>query len=202
MPRSRPSCFDPKVLSRIRPIGLRARRALEGLLVGPHESPLKGFSVEFAGYRAYAQSDGFAVFVQTLPLRFYCIFTLFMVVSTILLRREFGPMLQAARRAAEQGKPLADDAQPLVSETLHRVEPPDGARLLARNAVIPILVLIVTTIGLIFWQGSAGLDDEVRARPWYEQVSAILAGGQSQRALCYAGALAVLTLQPRRTKRG
>ena len=43
----------------------------------------------------YTLTDGFAVFVQTLPFRFYCIFTLVMVLATILSRREFGPMLVA-----------------------------------------------------------------------------------------------------------
>ncbi len=49
--------FRPEVLSKISRLELRARRAVEGFLSGLHKSPYKGFSVEFADYRAYAPGD-------------------------------------------------------------------------------------------------------------------------------------------------
>jgi len=49
--------FDPKVLSELRGLELRARRVMEGLVAGLHKSPLQGFSVEFAEHREYAPGD-------------------------------------------------------------------------------------------------------------------------------------------------
>lgn len=49
--------FDPETLARIRPLGLRARTLVEGLVVGLHRSPLRGHSIEFAQHREYVPGD-------------------------------------------------------------------------------------------------------------------------------------------------
>ncbi len=52
-----PKYFDPETLARIRPLGLRARTLVEGLVSGLHRSPLRGHSVEFAQHREYVPGD-------------------------------------------------------------------------------------------------------------------------------------------------
>ncbi|MEY2980042.1 MAG: Na+/H+ antiporter NhaC family protein [Planctomycetota bacterium] len=151
------------------------------------------------GITPFRQADGFAVFVQTLPFRFYCIFTIATVLLTILLRREFGPMLAAERRAHHERKPVADDARPMVAEDLDRTEPPEGAPLLGRNAFLPILLLVSATVFLVFRQGTATLaaeDPGALSLPLLERIPKILGGGESQRALFYAsiGACALAML--------
>lgn len=140
----------------------------------------------------YQQSDGFSVFIQTLPLRFYCIFTLVFVFLTIILRREFGPMRHAAERAARGNAPLAPDAKPMVSEALNRTEPAEGVPRLARNAILPIVMLIVTTVSLTFTFGWSALDDASKDLPTAQLITAVLDGGQTQRALCIGGAVALM----------
>lgn len=49
--------FDPETLARIRPLGLRARTLVEGLVAGLHRSPLRGQSIEFSQHREYAPGD-------------------------------------------------------------------------------------------------------------------------------------------------
>ncbi len=49
--------FDPKVLSELRGLEVRARRIMEGLVAGLHKSPFQGFSVEFAEHREYSPGD-------------------------------------------------------------------------------------------------------------------------------------------------
>ncbi|WP_020473789.1 DUF58 domain-containing protein [Zavarzinella formosa] len=49
--------LDPDVLSRIRTLELRARRAIEGILTGGHRSKQHGFAVEFAQHREYVPGD-------------------------------------------------------------------------------------------------------------------------------------------------
>ncbi len=51
------SHFDPKVLSKLKSLYLRARFVVDGVMVGIHPSRAKGFSSEFEGHREYAQGD-------------------------------------------------------------------------------------------------------------------------------------------------
>lgn len=49
--------IDPDLINRIARLELMARRFIEGFLTGRQRSPFKGFSVEFASHREYAQGD-------------------------------------------------------------------------------------------------------------------------------------------------
>jgi len=49
--------LDPEVLQSLGDLELVAREAVEGLRVGSHRSPLRGFSTEFAHHRQYAPGD-------------------------------------------------------------------------------------------------------------------------------------------------
>ncbi len=49
--------LDPDVLSRITPLGFRARSVMEESVSGGHRSPLQGVSPEFADHREYVPGD-------------------------------------------------------------------------------------------------------------------------------------------------
>jgi uncharacterized protein (DUF58 family) len=49
--------FDPSALARFGTLSLLARSVVEGFLSGIHQSPFKGFSVEFAEHRQYYPGD-------------------------------------------------------------------------------------------------------------------------------------------------
>ena len=49
--------FDPDVISRIQRYDIRARRVVEGFLVGIHKSPFLGTGLEFKQHREYVQGD-------------------------------------------------------------------------------------------------------------------------------------------------
>lgn len=49
--------LDPKIISSIGNLDLRARLVVEGFMVGLHKSPYHGFSVEFSQHRPYMQGD-------------------------------------------------------------------------------------------------------------------------------------------------
>ncbi len=49
--------FDPETLARIRPLGLRARTLVEGLVAGQHRSRHRGQSLEFSQHREYVAGD-------------------------------------------------------------------------------------------------------------------------------------------------
>jgi uncharacterized protein (DUF58 family) len=49
--------LDPKIISKIARLDLRARYIVEGFLIGLHRSPYHGFSVEFSEHRPYMPGD-------------------------------------------------------------------------------------------------------------------------------------------------
>src|SRR4051812_3861791 len=51
------SYLHADVLSRAQALGLKARALVEGLRVGDHRSPFRGFSVEFVQHREYVPGD-------------------------------------------------------------------------------------------------------------------------------------------------
>ena len=58
--------------------------------------------------------DAYSVFVRSIPYRFYPIFALVLALFIGLSGRDFGPMLEAERRARRTGKVLRDGAQPMM----------------------------------------------------------------------------------------
>ena len=52
-----PRYLEPAVLQKIQPLSLAAREVVEGVRVGMHKSPLRGFSTEFAQHRQYVPGD-------------------------------------------------------------------------------------------------------------------------------------------------
>ncbi len=52
-----PEYLHPDVISRAQVLGLKARTIVEGLRVGEHKSPFRGFSVEFVQHREYVPGD-------------------------------------------------------------------------------------------------------------------------------------------------
>jgi uncharacterized protein (DUF58 family) len=49
--------LDPAALARVKNLALVARGVVEGFITGLHDSPYKGFSVEFAEHRKYSPGD-------------------------------------------------------------------------------------------------------------------------------------------------
>jgi Na+/H+ antiporter NhaC len=101
-------------------------------------------------------NEGYAIFLQTLPFRFYCWFTLIFVGMLVFTGRDFGPMLAAERRA-RGGKILRDGATPLVGKAATELEAKDGVDPQASTALVPLAVFIATTLGSIIFTGCKGL---------------------------------------------
>ena len=51
--------LDPRVISRLGTLELKARMVVEGFIAGLHKSPYHGFSVEFSEHRQYMAGDDF-----------------------------------------------------------------------------------------------------------------------------------------------
>ena len=94
--------------------------------------------------------SGYELFFRALPGRFYCLLTLFFLLVSTLMRRDYGPMLRAERRASQHNQPLATDARPMTGDA-HRVpEHPDIAGHWA-IAVLPVGLVILGVLAGMHW---------------------------------------------------
>lgn len=93
--------------------------------------------------------NGFGIFLNTIPYRFYNILILAFVVITALSSREFGPMLKAERAARARSK-MADKENVVIDTDL---EPVEGIKLSVWNAVIPIGTLIIAALVGFYYSG-------------------------------------------------
>ncbi len=151
----------------MRPISDKMKISREKLsfIIDATAAPIAGIAVisTWVGYELSLIKDGYDsigqsvsaynVFVETIPYRFYNILILIFIVFTALFLREFGPMLKAERRARTTGKLLRDGAKPMSSDEGEEFEPKEGTVLRVRNAVIPILVLIVGAFLGFYYNG-------------------------------------------------
>ncbi|MCB9880958.1 MAG: Na+/H+ antiporter NhaC family protein [Planctomycetes bacterium] len=199
--------------STMRPLTDRMRVSREKLayIVDSTAAPIAGISVlstwvayEISTFSAQLpdvgmkDSDGFEVFLATLPYRFYCIFTLFFVAATILMRREFGPMLAAERRASTTGRVLREGAVPLVSEEMTTSGAKEGAPPRWYNGFLPIAILIVVTLYFLWDTGKGKRSFAFDFALWRD----VLGDAVSSRAILYgsmaaAGSAILLALGQR-----
>lgn len=87
--------------------------------------------------------DGFAIFLETIPYRFYVVLALLFVPLVAILGRDFGSMLTAEREAADGPPASASKAQE---------SSPQGASW--HDAFWPVVVMVGVTVALILATGS------------------------------------------------
>ncbi|HUT86133.1 MAG TPA: Na+/H+ antiporter NhaC family protein, partial [Elusimicrobiales bacterium] len=96
-----------------------------------------------------SDADAYSIFLRAIAYNFYPILAILMVFMIAMMRREYGPMLKAERRAFKEGKVLSDDAVPLSDFANDVLAPPKNKPKRLINAIIPIFtVLAVTFISL------------------------------------------------------
>jgi len=81
------------------------------------------------------------VLIQTIPLNFYAIFILLIVLVTIITGKHLGPMREANRQLNHiDGH---DEAQPTPTKS--------------RYMLLPLLTMIVSMVGFMYWTGNGDL---------------------------------------------
>ncbi|WP_304454155.1 Na+/H+ antiporter NhaC family protein [Nocardiopsis sp. YSL2] len=97
--------------------------------------------------------NGFAVFVESLKYAFYPILAIGLVFAIGLTGRDFGPMLRAERRARTTGEVALHSIAPGTAALEDELRPPERTPRRLVNALLPILVLIATTVLGLFATG-------------------------------------------------
>ncbi|MBN2898645.1 MAG: Na+/H+ antiporter NhaC family protein [Clostridia bacterium] len=103
------------------------------------------------------EANIYSVFIQSIPFRFYSLIMIGFVLFVSFMGRDYGPMLKAERRARYEGKLVADGSTPLASKELTEMEIKENIPLRARNAVIPVLTVVVMVIVGLYISGKASI---------------------------------------------
>ena len=91
-------------------------------------------------------TNGYGLFLEALPFRYYCFFALGLVFMIALSGRDFGPMYTAESRARKTGRLKNESETTIGMETSLEKE---GVPLRAVNALIPIATVLITIIWLV-----------------------------------------------------
>jgi tetracycline resistance efflux pump len=92
-----------------------------------------------------------SVLIKAYPLNFYPMLAMLAVLLVIILQKDIGPMAKAEKRAREEGKVIADNATPMISNEIISLEKKDNVTARARNMIIPIFTMVfMMPVGLIY----------------------------------------------------
>lgn len=117
---------------------------------------------ELAAELQAGADNAFLIVLHSLPYLFYPILALFFVLMIIVMKRDFGPMYHAERRAYSGGGLIRPGAQPASDPTTAGLQPPSDAPRRWWNAVIPVLTVIGVALAGLWGTGAAGLAPEER----------------------------------------
>ncbi|MEE9390195.1 MAG: Na+/H+ antiporter NhaC family protein, partial [Candidatus Aminicenantaceae bacterium] len=97
------------------------------------------------------------VLVSSMPLNFYAIIALLIVLIVVLTGKDIGPMKKAERRVMSENKLLRDGAEPLVSTDVVMMEEKEGVPPRAINMILPVATMIATMPVVLLITGKGNL---------------------------------------------
>ncbi len=107
--------------------------------------------------------NAFMIFLHSIPYLFYPILALAFVLMVVLMRRDFGPMLKAERRAVSGGGVLRPGSMPAADTELHSVQPAENKPRRWYNAGIPVFAVILVALYGLYSTGASALDPGERS---------------------------------------
>ena len=156
----------------------------------------------FASLDLEEAPSGLAVFIESIPYRFYVIWALLFVPLVAWFGRDFGPMLPAERdalRRLKEGRGLKDSSvfkDSMGSDPTSISNDPAALRDIPHrwwNAVVPILAALGATIGLLVVTGYSATDFSEGAESWWQDQIAILGNADSYVSLVYGSLSGLVT---------
>jgi Na+/H+ antiporter NhaC len=112
---------------------------------------------ELAAQLQAGADNAFLMVLHSLPYLFYPILALLFVLMIVWMRRDFGPMYRAERRAASGGGLIRPGAVPASDPTDPSLQPPPNAPRRWINAALPVAVVLLVALASLWGTGAAGL---------------------------------------------
>ena len=101
--------------------------------------------------------NAFIIFLDSLPYLFYPILALAFVLMTILMKREFGPMLHGVQRPASGNGVIREGSMPAADTSLETLQPIEGKPKRWYNAAFPVIAVIIVALYSLYSTGAAAL---------------------------------------------
>jgi len=146
-----------------------------------YEVSLLGDAISAGG----SSLNPFSVFLSSVPYAFYPALALAVGLVAAVGGRDWGPMLQAERRA-RAGEISSPTAQPLADYDSTGLAPDEGTPLRWYNAVFPVLTVVLVTLGGLYWTGLAAFKAKGTPAPG---LSSIIGASDPFTALLWASLL-------------
>ena len=98
--------------------------------------------------------------MSSVAFNFYSLLAITLAVVLIATQRDFGPMREAERRVAEEGKLLRDGARPMVADDVAMADAKEGVAQRAHNMIVPIAVMIGIVPIVLYISGQHALETQ------------------------------------------
>ncbi len=102
--------------------------------------------------------SAFTIFLHSLPYLFYPILALIFVLMTIIMKKEFGPMLTAESRAFSGGGVIRPGSMPASDTSLEVLQPIKDKPRRWYNSALPVLSVIIVALWGLYTTGASGLE--------------------------------------------
>ncbi len=102
--------------------------------------------------------NAFTIFLHSLPYLFYPILALVFVLMTIIMKKEFGPMLTAERRAYSGGGVVRPGSTPAADTSLEVLQPVKDKPRRWYNSALPVISVILVALWGLYSTGVSGLE--------------------------------------------
>ena len=146
-----------------------------------------GLIGEAVSYIADLDTPAYLLFLNTIPYSFYPILAILFVFMVAGSGRDFGPMLDAERRARQHGINDNDQGDSSLAADCEPIDPAEDKPHRAINAVLPILVLICGVIGGLYVTGRDNVGSETAT------LHDIIGAAESYKALMWGSLLGMVT---------
>lgn len=149
------------------------------------QNSLAGLAAQTADPALAAQlqagaDNAFIIFLHSIPYLFYPILALAFVLMTILMKKEFGPMLDAERRAYSGGGVVRPGSMPATDTSLETLQPIEDKPKRWYNAGLPVISVILVALWSLYSTGAAALE------PGEGGITAIIGNADPFAALLWA----------------
>lgn len=142
--------------------------------------PLNGWGAfVLAQLAGIGVDEPLSVFASAIPLNFYAIGTLLLLLVVLVTGWDFGPMRRAERRAREEGKLHADDATPMIDDDVLALAPDEDTPCRALNMLLPMGVLIMVLPLSLLYTGYQNLPADLADAPGFWDVLRASSGSTS-----------------------
>ncbi|MCH8568995.1 MAG: hypothetical protein LAT67_12050 [Balneolales bacterium] len=102
--------------------------------------------------------NAFLIFLDSIPYLFYPILALGFVLMVIVMKRDFGPMYDAEKRAISGNGVLRPGSVPAADTNMESLQPLDNRPHRWYNAVIPVATVIIVAMYGLYSTGVSGLE--------------------------------------------